>query len=80
MITSVFICENARGCEAEKYLGSKHSGLNWISLILGEKNICVKYSIVCKAIWCVYIPFEVFSLSAWNETQLMKFISLSFFF
>lgn len=50
MITSVFICENARGCETKNYLGSKHSGLNWISLILGEKNIFVKYSIVCKAI------------------------------
>lgn len=50
MITSVFICENARGCETENYLRSKHSGLNWISLILGKKTICVKYSIVCKAI------------------------------
>lgn len=38
MITSVFICENARGCETEKYLGSKHSGLNWTSLILGKKT------------------------------------------
>lgn len=35
----------------------------WVKLDFfnfGEKNISVKYSIVCKAIWCVYIPFEFF--------------------